>query len=153
VPFHAGTTQLQCMKKSIYSILFTTLLTLVCAHAGAQKMFAALPETMQFNTTAIEGIFNQQPGSSVDIRFADGFRVTGIIKSNQKVYDNLHTVMIESSNYSKAKLFISRSTNKNNQQKYVGRMIGRGYIDGIEIKSDLAGNTIKKINIKEAIMD
>lgn len=153
MPFHAGTTQLQCMKKSIQTILFTALLTLMCAHAGAQKMFASLPETMQFNITAIEGIFNQQPGTSVDIRFADGFRVTGIIKTNQKVYDNLQTVMIESSNFNKAKLFISKSTDKNNQQKYVGRMIGRGYTDGIEFKSDLAGNTIKKIDIREMIMD
>lgn len=142
------------MKKSIHSILFTLLLTLVCASAGAQKLFAALPETMQFKTTAIEGIFNLQPGTAVDIRFAEGLRVTGIIKTSQKVYDNLHTVMIESSNYSKAKLFISKSVDKNNQQKYVGRMVGRGYIDGIEIKSDLAGNnTIKKIDLREMIMD
>ncbi len=142
------------MKKSIQSILLTALLTLVLSSAGAQKMFAALPETVQFKTTAIEGIFNLQPGSSVDIRFAEGLRVTGIIKSNQKVYDNLQTVMIESSNYSKAKLFISKSTDKNNKQKYVGRMIGRGYTDGIEIKSDLAGNnTIKKIDLRETIID
>ena len=129
------------------------MLTLVCAYAGAQKMFATLPEKMQFSTTAIEGIFKQQPGSSVDIRFTDGLRVTGIIKSNQQVYSNLHTVMIESTNYNNAKLIISKSTDKNNQQKYVGRMIGRGYTDGIEIKSDLAGNSIKKIYIRETIMD
>ena len=122
--------------------------------AGAQKMFAALPETSNFKTGTIDGLFSKQPGSSVDIRFTDGFRVTGIIKSNQKIYDNLQTIIIESTNYSKAKLFISKSTDKNNQQKYAGRMMGRGYIDGLEIKGDLAGNnTIKKIDLRETIID
>jgi hypothetical protein len=142
------------MKKSIQSILFTALLAMAFTSAGAQKMFAALPETSKFKAGTIDGLFNQHPGSSVDIRFTDGFRVTGIIKSNQKVYNNLQTVIIESTNYSKAKLFISKSTDKNNQQKYVGRMMGRGYIDGLEIKGDLAGNnTIKKIDLRETIID
>jgi hypothetical protein len=33
-------------------------------------------------------------------------------------------------------------------------MMGRGYIDGLEIKGDLAGNnTIKKIDLRETIID
>jgi hypothetical protein len=88
------------------------------------------------------------------MKFTQGFRVTGIVKSNQKVYENLQTIVIESSNYKNAKLFISKTIGQDNQVKYVGRMIGKGYEDGLEIKTDNTGNnTIKKINVKEMIVE
>ena len=119
------------------------------SNARAQKMFDALPETAKFSPSVVEGIFNLNPGSAVNLKFTQGFHVTGVIKSNKKVYDNLQTIVIESSNY-KANLFISKTLDQDNKVKYVGRMLGRGFQDGIELNMDNAGNNIiKKINIKD----
>jgi hypothetical protein len=116
-------------------------------------MFDALPETAKFLPSAIEGLFNLNPGAAVDVKFTQGFHVTGVVKSNTKVYDNLQTIVIESSNY-KANLFISKTIDQDNKIKYVGRMLGRGFQDGIELKMDNAGNNIiKKINLKEMIVE
>jgi len=106
-------------------------------------------------TNVIENLFSQNAGSAVDIRFNQNFRVTGIVKSNQKVYSNLQTVVVSVSNYSNAKLFVSRTIDENNAVKYVGRLIGRGAQDGFELKADLAGNnnSLKKINLKEMIVE
>ncbi len=122
--------------------------------AGAQKLFDAVPEEVVFKSNVIEGLFSQNAGSAVDIRFSQNFRLTGIVKSNQKVYSNLQTVVVSISNYSNAKFFVSRTVDENNTVKYVGRLIGRGAQDGFELKADLAGNnSLKKINIKEMIVE
>jgi hypothetical protein len=122
--------------------------------AEAQRLFDAVPEEVVFKSNVIEGLFSQNAGTAVDIRFSQNFRLTGIVKSNQKVYSNLQTVVVSISNYSNAKFFVSRTVDENNTIKYVGRLIGRGAQDGFELKADLAGNnSLKKINIKEMIVE
>jgi hypothetical protein len=141
------------MKKLFVTLTFTFVFTVMFSSAKAQKMFDALPETAKFLPSVVEGIFNLNPGSEVDVKFTQGFHVTGVIKSNKKVYDNLQTVVIESSNY-KANLFISKTVDQDNKVKYVGRMLGRGFQDGIELNIDNAGNNIiKKINLKDMIVE
>ena len=141
------------MKKLFVNLTFTFVFTVMFSSAKAQKMFDALPETAKFLPSVVEGIFNLNPGSAVDVKFTQGFHVTGVIKSNKKVYDNLQTVVIESSNY-KANLFISKTVDQDNKVKYVGRMLGRGFQDGIELNIDNAGNNIiKKINLKDMIVE
>lgn len=141
------------MKKLFTSFAFFLFFAAISNNASAQKMFDALPETAKFLPSAIEGIFNLNPGSAVDVKFTQGFHVTGVVKSNKKVYDNLQTIVIESSNY-KANLFISKTIDQDNKIKYVGRMLGRGFQDGIELNVDNAGNNIiKKINLKDMIVE
>jgi hypothetical protein len=141
------------MKKLCITLTFTLAFIAMLSNARAQKMFDALPETAKFLPSAVESIFNLNPGSAVDVKFTQGFHVTGVIKSNMKVYDNLQTVVIESSNY-KANLFISKTVDQDNKIKYVGRMFGRGFQDGIELNVDNAGkNIIKKINLKDMIVE
>lgn len=141
------------MKKLFVTLTFTIVFMTMFSNAKAQKMFDALPETAKFLPSVVEGIFNLNPGSAVDVKFTQGFHVTGVIKSNKKVYDNLQTIVIESSNY-KANLFISKTVDQDNKVKYVGRMLGRGFQDGIELNMDNAGNNIiKKINLKDMIVE
>ena len=137
------------MKKLFTSFTFFLFFAAISNNAAAQRMFDALPETAKFLPSAVEGLFNLNPGTAVDVKFTQGFHVTGVVKSNKKVYDNLQTIVIESSNY-KANLFISKTMDQDNKIKYVGRMLGRGFQDGIELNMDNAGNNIiKKINLKE----
>ena len=142
------------MKKLITSVAIASFLFIASTGAKAQRLFDALPDNATFLPQVVENVFALNPGAAVDLKFTQGFRVTGIVKSNQKVYDNLQTIVIESSNYKNAKLYISKTIGQDNKVKYVGRMISRGYEDGIEIKTDNAGNnTIKKINVKEMIVE
>lgn len=141
------------MKKLFTSFTFFLFFAAISNNAAAQRMFDALPETAKFLPSAVEGLFNLNPGTAVDLKFTQGFHVTGVVKSNKKVYDNLQTIVIESSNY-KANLFISKTMDQDNKIKYVGRMLGRGFQDGIELNMDNAGNNIiKKINLKEMIVE
>ena len=141
------------MKKLFVTLTFTLVFTAMFNNTRAQKMFDSLPETAKFLPSVVEGIFNLNPGSAVNLKFTQGFNVTGVIKSNKKVYDNLQTIVIESSNY-KANLFISKTLDQDNKVKYVGRMLGRGFQDGSELNMDNAGNNIiKKINIKDMIVE
>ena len=136
-------------------ILFILVLALTSGFkANSQKLFDAIPEKIQFEKKLIEGVFNMNAGSAVDIRFSQNFRITGIIKSNQKIYDNLQTVVIESTNYNKAKLFISKTIDEDKSIKFVGRIISRASQDGFEIKTDVSGiGSLKKINLKEMIVE
>ena len=136
-------------------ILFILILALTSGFkAKSQKLFDAIPEKIQFENKLIEGVFNMNAGTAVDIKFSSNFRITGIVKSNQKVYNNLQTVVIESTNYNKAKLFISKTIDEDKSIKFVGRIISRASEDGFEIKTDLAGNgSLKKINLKEMIVE
>lgn len=146
--------QTYIMKKLFKTLAISVALFVGISSAQAQRLFDALPEKATFLPQVVENIFALNPGAAVDLKFTQGFRVTGIVKSNQKVYDNLQTIVIESSNYKNAKLFISKTVGQDNQVKYVGRMIGKGYEDGLEIKTDNTGNnTIKKINVKEMIVE
>lgn len=144
------------MKSLKTTILVSLILMLGTGFkAEAQRLFDAVPEEVVFKTNVIEGLFGQNAGSAVDIRFNQNFRLTGIVKSNQKVYSNLQTVVVSISNYSNAKFFVSRTVDESNTVKYVGRLIGRGAQDGFELRADLAGNnnSLKKINIKEMIVE
>ena len=141
------------MKKLFTPFIFVLAFLASGLNASAQRMFDALPETATFHSSAIDGLFILNPGSAVDVKFTQGFHVTGVVKSNKKVYENLQTIVIESSNY-KANLFISKTIDQNNKIKYVGRMLGRGFQDGIELNIDNAGNNIiKKIDLKEMIVE
>lgn len=143
------------MKILTSPFLFMLILALSTSFkANSQKLFDAIPEKLQFENKVIEGVFNLNPSTSVNIKFSPNFSIKGIIKSNQKVYENLQTVVIELTNYNNAKLFISKTIDDDKSIKYVGRIIGRTAQDGFEIKTDLTGNgTLKKINLKEMIVE
>jgi len=146
--------QTYIMKKLIKTLALSAIFAISMNGVQAQRLFDALPEKASFLPQVVENIFALNPGAAVDLKFTQGFRVTGIVKSNQKVYDNLQTVVIESSNYKNAKLFISKTIGQDNKVKYVGRMMGKGFEDGLEIKTDNAGNnTIKKVNLKDMIVE
>jgi len=143
------------MKNLTRAILVTTILT-VCIglQAKSQRLFDGVPENLQFDNKLIEGLFSANPGTSLDIKFAPNFHITGILKSNQKIYENLQTIVIEASNYSKAKLFISKIIDDDKTIKYVGRIISRASQDGFEIKGSIAGNcSLKKISLQDMIVE
>ena len=148
--------KIQIMKSLITSIVFTLLITVSASKsANAQRLFDGIPEQMNFDNKIIEGLFNMNAGSAINVKFSQNFHLTGMIKSNDKVYANLQTVVIECTNYNKVKLFISKRINDDKSIKYVGRIIGRTAEDGFEIKGEpLAGNSsLTKINLKEMIVE
>lgn len=143
------------MKNLTRAVLLTAILFVsIGFQARSQRLFDGVPENLQFENKLIEGIFSANAGTSVDIKFSQNFHITGIVKSNQKIYDNLQTIVIEASNYSKAKLFISKIIDDDKTVKYVGRIISRASQDGFEIKGSIVGNcSLKKISLQDMIVE
>ena len=73
------------MKKLFISFALFLVFAVISNNAASQRMFDALPETAKFLPSVVEGIFNLNPGSAVDVKFTQGFHVTGVIKSNKKI--------------------------------------------------------------------
>jgi hypothetical protein len=143
------------MKNLTKVILFTAILSVsVGFQSRAQRLFDGVPENLQFENKLIESLFSADAGTSIDIKFSQNFHISGIVKSNQKIYDNLQTIVIEASNYSKAKLFISKIIDEEKTIKYAGRIISRASQDGFEIKGSIAGNcSLKKISLQDIIVE
>lgn len=143
------------MKFLTRAVLFTAILSVsIGFQARSQRLFDGVPENLQFENKLIESLFSTDAGTPIDIKFSQNFHISGIVKSNQKVYDNLQTIVIEVSNYSKAKLFISKIIDDDKTVKYVGRIISRASQDGFEIKGSIAGNSsLKKISLQDIIVE
>lgn len=95
------------MKNLITTTLFIVFLSIgVEFKAEAQRLFDAAPEHAQSQNKLIDDALTMNAVSSADIKFAQNFRITENIKSNKKENENLHNVVIESSNYNNAKPII-----------------------------------------------
>ena len=92
------------MKKLFTSFALFLVFAAISKNAAAQRLFDALPETAKFLPSAVEGLFNLNPGAAVDVKFTQGFHVTGVVKSNKKVYDNLQTIVNKVSKHRKAQI-------------------------------------------------
>ena len=122
--------------------------------AQAQRLFDKVPKEIEFEHKVISSVFSLNPGTAINIKFSDQFHITGILRSNNKIYTNLQSVLIECTNYKNLKFFISKRVNKDLSISYLGRMISRDAEDGFEVveaKSDKS--ILKKISLKEMIVE
>lgn len=120
----------------------------------AQRLFDKVAKEIEFDHKVISSVFSYNPGTAINIKFSDQFHITGILKSNNKIYNNLQSVLIECTNYKNLKFFISKRVNKDLSISYVGRMISRDAEDGFEVAETKSGKSIlKKISLKEMIVE
>jgi hypothetical protein len=120
----------------------------------AQHLFDKVPNEIEFEHKVISSVFSHNPGTAVNIKFSEQFHITGILKSNNKIYNNLQSVLIECTNYKNLKFFISKRVNQDLSISYVGRMISRDAEDGFEVSETKSGKSkLKKISLKEMIVE
>ena len=116
----------------------------------AQRLFDLVPK----ENKVISSVFSLNPGTAINIKFSSQFHITGILKSNNKIYHNLQSVLIECTNYKNLKFFISKRVNQDLSISYVGRLISRNAEDGFEVVENKSGKSVlKKNSLKEMIVE
>jgi len=127
-----------------YMILL--LLCLTTAVASAQNKaaltadFAHLSNSISFKENILSETFSKQEGQNIDVNFSAAFNFPGTVIGQQKVYDNLHTIIIRSSDYNAALLQISKQMKADGSISYTGRIFSNGGSDGFSIVTDAKGD-------------
>jgi hypothetical protein len=116
------------------------------------KLFADLPDRIDFNPDDLLNLFELQPGQSVSVTIGRGFIFAGdlVSKSND---NHSSSVVIQSTNRPGARLVFTRINGENNSVKYLGRIISFKHGDCYEIVSENDHYYFKKKSIYDVISE
>jgi hypothetical protein len=102
------------------------------------KLFQGLPEKIQVSMDNISSLFSEQVGRSVSLNLSgdESFRFNGDVVSVVSKYENtIQSVVVRSTNYSGARLIVSKITDANGNISYTGRIISMQHGDLYELKN------------------
>lgn len=118
------------------------------------KQFSSLPDIINCSEQELSKVFTATPGQSISIAFSNSFTFTGNVTSNLSKYANLQTAVIVSPDYFNTIFSVSKITNADGSNAYIGRIINKNYFDGFELKRNTAGAyQLKKIETDRVIQD
>jgi hypothetical protein len=137
------------------------LLITTCNFAFAQKsensskeIFAKFPVKINISQNLLSTTMNAKSGESVAVSFNQDFIFNGVVLSNEKVFNNLQTVIIKSPAFDNALFQLSKITNPNQTESYVGRIINVEASDAYLIAKDESNNyLLEKIELKSILQD
>jgi hypothetical protein len=137
------------------------LLITSCNFAFAQKsessskeIFAKFPSKISITQILLNTTMYSKSGESVAIAFNPDFIFNGVVLSNEKVFDNLQTVVIKSAAFDNAIFQLSKITNTDHTESYVGRIINVEASDAFLIAKDDTNNyLLEKIELKSILQD
>jgi hypothetical protein len=130
------------------------LVILMDARSQASRLFSNVPDSIQLAEKEISQLFTLPVGTAISIKVSDQFQLKGIIKSSIQKYENLKSLIIESTNYKGAILSLSRRTEDDNYIVYLGRILSSKHDDGFELRINEAGQYyLKKIEVNNSIME
>ena len=132
--------------KNLSTAVLSVCITLCSLFASAQnktvpinepdynkpKLFADLPDRINFNPASLTNLFNLQVGQTVNIPLTSNFSLAGIVVSTAN-NDNATSVVIKSTNRVGARLTFTRVVNDDKTIKYIGRIISLQHGDTYEI--------------------
>ena len=116
------------------------------------KLFADLPDRIDFSPNDLLNLLELQPGQSVNVTIGLGFIFAGelVSKSND---NHSSSVVIQSTNRPGARLVFTRIKGAGNSVKYLGRIISFKHGDCYEIVSENDHYYFKKKSIYEVISE
>jgi hypothetical protein len=116
------------------------------------KLFADLPDRIDFDPKDLLNLFELQTGQSVNVTIGSSFIFSGelVSKSNDNRSSN---VVIKSTNRPGARLVFTRVTAENNTVKYLGRIFSFKHGDCYEIVSENDHYYFKKKSIYDVISE
>lgn len=137
------------------------LLITSCNFAFAQKsentskeIFAKFPDKINIPQDLLNTTINAKSGESVAISFNADFTFNGFVISNEKVFYNLQTVIIKSPAFDNALFQLSKITNPDQTESYVGRIINVEATDAYLIAKDETNNyLLEKFELKSILQD
>lgn len=144
------------MKLLVKALLLCAFASVIIVHAKSQtsRLFSSVPDSLQLAETEISQLFTLKAGSVISIRVSDQFQLKGVLKSSIQKYENLKSLIIESTNYKGAILSLSRRTEDDNSIIYLGRILSSQHDDGFELRINEAGQYyLRKIEVNNSIME
>lgn len=120
----------------------------------SSRLFINIPDSIQLSEQDIGQLFTLQSGSVITMKIGDQFLLKGILKSAIQKYDNLKSLIIESTNFKGAILSLARRTEEDNSFVYTGRILSSMHDDGFELRINEGGRYyLKKIEVNNSIME
>jgi hypothetical protein len=118
------------------------------------KQFAAFPQEISISSDIINAMFNTSVGAGVEFSFGSSnpLRFAGEVISTVSKYENsVRSVIIRSSNFTGARLIITKIVNENGGISYTGRILSKEHGDVYELKQLNDSYVWVKKNYHEAI--
>jgi hypothetical protein len=141
------------LVKALFLCVFA-FLVLVKGRSQSSRLFNNIPDSLQLAENEISQLFSLASGSVITIKITDQFQLRGILKSTIQKYDNLKSLIIESTNFKGAILSLARRTEEDNTIVYVGRILSSRHDDGFELRINDAGQYyLRKIEVNNSIME
>ena len=112
------------------------------------RLFADLPDKIDFNPADLAGLFTYDVGQNVSISISREFDFSGQVVSKSDA-SAAATVVIRSTNRLGARLVLTRVTDTDGSVRYLGRIISMQHGDSYEITSDKNQYYFKKKGIYE----
>lgn len=127
--------------KTLSKLSFAVLLS-VCSIASfaqikdtRQKLYAAFPQTINVDKSTFTNVLQTTVGGSVSLSLTNDFIFRGTVIGNFTKYNNLQTVIVQSTENKQSIFQISKIEQENNVT-YTGRILNDGAADGYEIKNN-----------------
>jgi hypothetical protein len=116
------------------------------------KLFADLPDRIDFNPNDLLNLFELQRGQSVSVTIGRGFIFAGdLVSKSSDTHSS--SVVVRSTNRPGARLVFTRIIGENNSVKYLGRIISFKHGDCYEIVSENDHYYFKKKSIYDVISE
>jgi hypothetical protein len=129
-------------KKYMIQLLLclTTAVASAQTQPTANAQFGSVSNNIRVNKNILSETFNKLQGQSIDVHFSSSFHFPGTVVSQQKEYDNLHSIIIRSSSFGQAMMQISKQINADGRITYTGKIFSNGGSDGFSIVPDGSGD-------------
>ena len=147
--------------KHFTASLCLVLLTLFAVTGNSQNrqaihlsLFAGFPTTINCTETQLSSLFTATKGQNIQLSLANNFTLSGPVTSNLVKYSNLQTIIIKLPGFKNTLFSLSKQTDQNNNNTYVGRILNPLYADGYELKRDAKGNyQLIKIDVEKILVN
>ena len=116
------------------------------------KLFADLPDRIDFNPNNFSNLFDLPIGQPINISLTAGFSFSGQLVSKSDDPKS-QSIVVRSSNRLGARLIFSKVTDDNNEIKYIGRIISLKHGDSYDIASENNQYYFKKKGIYDLMTE
>lgn len=119
------------------------------------RLFDNLPELIPVSIDNLNSLINSKPGVSINTTFSTDTKTApfegNVVSSVSKYEDKVQTVVIKSTNYNGATLYISKVTTEDGTIKYNGRLMSFQHGDLYVLQQKDGGFMLVKKNFYDVI--
>jgi hypothetical protein len=155
------------IMKNLRTVVLCTCITVCSLYSAAQTpkvnepdlnkphLFDNLPAMIPVSMASLNDLLQSKPGVSIHTTFSNDVTTSSfegkVVSSVSKYDDKVQTVLIKSTNYNGASLYISRVTTDDGKIKYNGRLISLRHGDVFVLQQKESGFVLVKKNFYDVV--